>query len=319
MKLRDDRAVVGGRLDEVAGEHHEAGGVVVLVLDVGDEHVEPVDLGGQRRGDGGLRRVAGLLDLAGGAGGVAGDHRAQAVLADDLAALAEGVHVAVHGADLVEASRPAAPAARTGCAGSARPRCAGVLAGRKWWMSATRPASELSIGIIARSASPPSTAAKTSSKLAQAPPPSPGSAAGTPGGSWSRARPGRRCGGQGRAQRWTPPQFRTGPVAAARFPGAGGYGRCVSASESHPRRLAWCWSRCAAGCWRAAAARRRARPRRGAGGRPGPAAGGRRPPGRGRGRAAAPVGGEVRRVRRHGRPPQLVPGPRSTTAATAWS
>ena len=35
-------------------------------------------------------------------------------------------------------------------------------------MSATRPASELSIGIIARSASPPSTVAKTSSKLAQA-------------------------------------------------------------------------------------------------------------------------------------------------------
>ena len=35
-------------------------------------------------------------------------------------------------------------------------------------MSATRPAIELSIGIIARSASPPSTAAKTSSNDAQA-------------------------------------------------------------------------------------------------------------------------------------------------------
>ena len=35
-------------------------------------------------------------------------------------------------------------------------------------MSATRPASELSIGIIARSASPFSTAANVSSKLAQA-------------------------------------------------------------------------------------------------------------------------------------------------------
>jgi hypothetical protein len=40
--------------------------------------------------------------------------------------------------------------------------------GRKWWMSATRPAIELSIGIIARSASPASTAAKTSSNDAQA-------------------------------------------------------------------------------------------------------------------------------------------------------
>ena len=40
--------------------------------------------------------------------------------------------------------------------------------GRKWWMSATRPAIELSMGIIARSASPLSTAAKTSSNEAQA-------------------------------------------------------------------------------------------------------------------------------------------------------
>ena len=42
------------------------------------------------------------------------------------------------------------------------------LVGRKWWMSATRPAIELSIGIIARSASPFSTAAKASSNDAQA-------------------------------------------------------------------------------------------------------------------------------------------------------
>ena len=40
--------------------------------------------------------------------------------------------------------------------------------GRKWWMSATRPAIELSIGIIARSASPDSTAAKASSNDAHA-------------------------------------------------------------------------------------------------------------------------------------------------------
>ena len=40
------------------------------------------------------------------------------------------------------------------------------LPGRKWWMSATRPAMELSIGIIASSASPDPTAEKTSSKEA---------------------------------------------------------------------------------------------------------------------------------------------------------
>ncbi len=39
--------------------------------------------------------------------------------------------------------------------------------GRKWWMSATRPAIELSIGIMASSASPFSTAANTSSNEAQ--------------------------------------------------------------------------------------------------------------------------------------------------------
>ena len=45
--------------------------------------------------------------------------------------------------------------------------CSGEV-GRKWWMSATRPASELSIGISARSACPDSTVANTSSKLAHA-------------------------------------------------------------------------------------------------------------------------------------------------------
>ena len=58
-----------------------------------------------------------------------------------------------------------------------RRKCSAMMCspevGRKWWMSATRPAIELSIGIIARSAvggtpGAPSTAAKTSSKDAQA-------------------------------------------------------------------------------------------------------------------------------------------------------
>ena len=38
-----------------------------------------------------------------------------------------------------------------------------VVRGRKWWMSLTRPAMELSIGISPRSASPVSTAEKASS------------------------------------------------------------------------------------------------------------------------------------------------------------
>jgi len=49
-----------------------------------------------------------------------------------------------------------------------RRKCSAMMCrpepGRKWWMSATRPAIELSIGIMASSASPASTTAKTSSK-----------------------------------------------------------------------------------------------------------------------------------------------------------
>ncbi len=37
--------------------------------------------------------------------------------------------------------------------------------GSRWWMSATRPASEFSIGIMPRSASPEATAWKQSSKV----------------------------------------------------------------------------------------------------------------------------------------------------------
>ena len=42
-----------------------------------------------------------------------------------------------------------------------------VEVGIRWWMSATRPAIEFSIGIMARSARPSPTATKASSKLAQ--------------------------------------------------------------------------------------------------------------------------------------------------------
>src|SRR3954451_9555358 len=40
-------------------------------------------------------------------------------------------------------------------------------AGSRWWMSATRPATEFSIGIMPRSASPDEIAASASSKVAQ--------------------------------------------------------------------------------------------------------------------------------------------------------
>ena len=48
MKLVTTGPVAGGRLDELAGEHDEPRGVVVLVLDVAREDLEPVGLGRQR-------------------------------------------------------------------------------------------------------------------------------------------------------------------------------------------------------------------------------------------------------------------------------
>ena len=64
--------------------------------------VEAVELGGEPRRERRAGRVAALGDLAGGAGGVAFDHGLPAVLADDLAALAERVDVAVDGLDVLQ-------------------------------------------------------------------------------------------------------------------------------------------------------------------------------------------------------------------------
>ena len=45
--------VAGRRRDAGAGHEHEAGLVLGVVLDVGRQHVQPVELGGQRRAEGG--------------------------------------------------------------------------------------------------------------------------------------------------------------------------------------------------------------------------------------------------------------------------
>ena len=73
-----------------------------LVLDVLREDVEAVDFGGEPRGDRGARLVAGFGDLARRARGVGGDDRLDAELADDLAALAERMDVALDRLDVLE-------------------------------------------------------------------------------------------------------------------------------------------------------------------------------------------------------------------------
>ena len=87
----------------LARQHHEARGVVGLVLDVLGQDIEAVDFGGQPRGDRGAALVAALGDDARALPAVsAGDDRLDAELADDAAALAERVDVALDGLDVGE-------------------------------------------------------------------------------------------------------------------------------------------------------------------------------------------------------------------------
>ena len=163
-EARDDRAVAPRGLGEVAGEHDEPRGVVVLVLHVLLEHLEPVGLGRQRRRDRGLGEVTRLRHLAGGAGRVARDHRRQAVLADHLAALARARGRGCAPCGSSRSWRRAGPSARTGCAGSARRRCAGRSPAGSGGCRPPGPRSSCRSGSSRGRRPPPSTTAKTSSK-----------------------------------------------------------------------------------------------------------------------------------------------------------
>ena len=98
----DDLALAARRPLLLARQHDEARGVVRLVLDVLGQDVEAVDFAGEPRRDGGAGLVAALGDLARRARGVGGDDRLDAELADDLAALAERMDVALDGLDAFE-------------------------------------------------------------------------------------------------------------------------------------------------------------------------------------------------------------------------
>ena len=131
------------------GQDDEAGGVVRLVLHVLGEDLQAVDVGRQPRRERRAGSGPPLGHLARGARGVAGHMRLEPELADDLAALAERMDVAVHGLDRAEIG--------LGCAMSWKwigrkcsPTMCSPEVGRRWWMSATRPAIEFSIGIMAR-------------------------------------------------------------------------------------------------------------------------------------------------------------------------
>ena len=86
----------------LTGHDQEAGGVVLGVLDVGLQDLEAVDLGGEPRGDGAAGRVAGGAMSAAAPGGVRDHAGAIAVPAQEVAALADGVDVALDLLDRLE-------------------------------------------------------------------------------------------------------------------------------------------------------------------------------------------------------------------------
>ena len=98
-KAGDDRLILGLGVVRLAGQDQEAGRVVVLVLDIVAQHLEPVDLAGELGRDRRAARIAAIGDLARGAGGIGGGNGRETEFADHLPALAERHGVAAHGFD----------------------------------------------------------------------------------------------------------------------------------------------------------------------------------------------------------------------------
>ena len=88
------------RHDGIGGHDQEARGVVFGILDIGLERDQPVQFPGQFGSDGGLGLVAVGGDLGGGAGGIHMHHRLDAHFLDHVAALVQGMDVAVYMGDV---------------------------------------------------------------------------------------------------------------------------------------------------------------------------------------------------------------------------
>ena len=101
-KSRDHGPVAARRVARRLRQDDETRRVMRLVLDVLAEIVEAVDIAGEPGGERGARLIGPFRHFARGAGGVAGDDRLHAELADDLAALAERMDVAFHGLDRLQ-------------------------------------------------------------------------------------------------------------------------------------------------------------------------------------------------------------------------
>src|SRR5471032_718833 len=80
----------------VAAEHQHARGVVVGILDVLGQHLQPVDPRRQRGGDRTDRGIADLGNFARGAGRIGMDERLEPVLLQEVAALGQRLDMALH-------------------------------------------------------------------------------------------------------------------------------------------------------------------------------------------------------------------------------
>ena len=97
------------RAHRLARQDDEARRVVRLVLDVLAQDVEAVDLGREARGERAALRIAELGDVARRARRIGRDLGGDAELADDAAALAERVDVALHHLEVARAWRRGTP------------------------------------------------------------------------------------------------------------------------------------------------------------------------------------------------------------------
>ena len=80
----------------LAGEHYETGRIRLVIFDPGGQYLQAVEFGRHGRCERELGRIIPVAHFARRTCGIAGNHRGQPVLADDLAALAQRMDVAMH-------------------------------------------------------------------------------------------------------------------------------------------------------------------------------------------------------------------------------
>ena len=166
LEAHDRRLVVAGRRGDAPADEHEAGLVLGVVLDVGGEHLEAVELGRERVADRGQVACASTASTSRAASEVECDARVSAsgsFLREPAPALRDRVRERHDGADVGERRRPAG-AHRLSDTGRSISRWISSSLSKASVSSVTdtEPSIMFSIGTTPPSTSPRSTAAITS-------------------------------------------------------------------------------------------------------------------------------------------------------------